>query len=247
MLLLISIFGACLGSFLNVCIWRIPRGESLARPPSHCGNCGERLSWRDIIPVISYFCRKGRCAHCSATIPLYNVIVELATALILLLLFNRHGLSLDFLIAASLYSLLMVIALIDFHWLGIPNGLVVLLLFFVLLDAAISQKEMWPANVSGFAAGGMLLWLSGAIGKRLLKRECMGMGDIKLAAVLGFHFGWFPILLIIWMACFIGSVYAFFGLATGRLTGTSKIPLGFFIDISAIAFLALLPPGESLL
>jgi leader peptidase (prepilin peptidase)/N-methyltransferase len=244
------ILGAAAGSFLNVCIHRLPQGESLLRPRSHCSACRRILGWHDMIPILSYLWLKGRCRYCEARIPLHHLVVEVLTAIVFAMLWQSHGLSWKFITTAMLSGVLLIIAFIDLYWLCIPNSLVLIGFFIAFIDLspfALSPFLPFPLSPShslshspflGFTTGALILWLPGKIGKAITGRESMGAGDIKLAAMLGFGLGWQGIVLVIWVACFIAAIYGLIGIGLGRLQRTSKIPLGFFVGLVAVGYVA---------
>jgi prepilin signal peptidase PulO-like enzyme (type II secretory pathway) len=131
-------------------------------------------------------------------------------------------------------SLLIVIAFIDLHWFLIPNSLVLTGLFFALIRHFILDDTMVLAPFIGLSAGAMMLWLPGQVSKMFFHRPGLGAGDIKLAAMLGLFLEWQHTIVVIWLACLFGAVYGIAGICAGRFTRASKIPLGFFLGLSAI-------------
>ncbi len=234
MAILATITGAIIGSFLCVGIHRLPRGESLLRPRSHCSHCRRILRWQDLIPVLSFLWRRGRCRFCQTSIPIYHPIVEVLAALVWMRLFQIYGLSWLFLTTATICSLLIVIAFIDLHWFCIPNSLVLIGIFLALIRHFILDDTAVLAPFIGLSAGTMMLWLPSQISKAFFHRPGLGAGDVKLAAMLGMFWGWQHIFVVIWLACLAGAVYGIAGMRAGRFTRTSKIPLGFFLGVSAI-------------
>lgn len=237
MIILVSIAGAIIGSFLNVCIHRLPRGESLLRPGSHCAHCRQILRWQDLIPVLSFLWQRGRCRFCGTAIPVYHPIVEVLTTLVWALLFQIYGRSWFFLTMATLCSLLIVVAFVDLRWFCIPNSLILIGLFLALIRHFILDDTPVLAPFIGLSAGAMMLWLPGQMSKIFFNRPGIGAGDIKLAAMLGVFWGWQQVVLIIWLACLTGAVYGIAGMSAGRFTRASKIPLGFFLGLSAVAYI----------
>jgi leader peptidase (prepilin peptidase)/N-methyltransferase len=237
MIILVIISGAIIGSFLNVCIHRLPRGESLLRPRSHCAHCRQILRWQDLIPVLSFLWLRGCCRFCRVSIPVYHLIVEVLTALVWMWLFQIYGLSWLFLTATMICSLLIVIAFIDLHWFCIPNSLVLTGIFLALIQNLIFNDAPVLAPFIGLSAGAMILWLPGQISKTFFHRPSLGAGDVKLAAMLGLFLGWQQVFVVIWLACLAGAVYGMAGMGAGRFTRASKIPLGFFLGLCAIAYI----------
>lgn len=197
--------GLCVGSFLNVCIWRIPRDESIVFPPSHCPKCDHELSWFENIPLLSWLCLKGRCRKCGNPITIRYFLVELLTGILFLgvwfriLSFNLpFYLFLGLLLGSFVVTVLAIVsAFIDFEHFIIPNKITYPVLIYGLISAAVFPG-LWPGEgrCQAFASacasitvcGGILAVLS-IIGKKLFKKDALGWGDVKYvsaqAAVLG--------------------------------------------------------------
>lgn len=237
MTILATIIGALVGSFLNVCIHRLPRGESLFRPGSHCSHCRRILQWQDLIPVLSFLWLRGRCRFCQTSIPVYHLIVEVLTALVWMRLFQIYGPAWLFLTTATLCSLLIVIAFIDLRWFCIPNSLVLIGLFIALIQRFILEGATVFSPFIGLSAGAIMLWLPGLLGRIIGRQNGMGAGDIKFAAVLGLFLGWQNVVLVVWLACLIGAIYGMIGMLSGRLHRKSRIPLGFFLSLISVGAL----------
>ncbi len=192
--------GLCAGSFLNVCICRLPEGGSIAYPPSNCPSCGSRLRAVDLIPVLSYLFLQGRCRYCGGKISAQYPIVELTIGILFLLAYLKHGLTLASLRAAVLFTLVTAAAVIDWRYRIIPDRLN--LAGFVLGAVLLFEsREVLTANAIGFLAGGGLLYLVA-----LVSRGGMGGGDIKLAAVMGLLLGWKYLLLALFLAFAAGAL-----------------------------------------
>lgn len=229
-----GLLGLILGSFLNVCILRLPARQSIVHPPSRCPKCGEGVRWYDNVPVLSWLVLRGRCRHCGNPISIQYPLVELATAVIwagMALLFTAP---LDILAAALFLTLLLGIAMTDAREYIIPDefslgGLVIGLLVSLraglpgLRDAAI-----------GAAVGFAVLWLVAIAGKRLFRKEAMGGGDIKMMAMVGAFLGWQGVFLTI----FLGSVVGTLVFGPLALAGRKKeVPFGIFLALGgAVTF-----------
>ncbi|HZK25840.1 MAG TPA: prepilin peptidase [Oscillospiraceae bacterium] len=199
------IYGLFIGSFLNVCIYRLPAGESIVTPPSHCPNCGRRLGARELLPVVSFLWQRGRCRGCGSAIAWRYTLVELATAILFAVLAWRFGWP-DILWQAAFYAVLVVIFFIDLDHQLIPDQLVLLLLGITVLVLVLERGVPWgTALLGGLVGFGLFLLLA------VLSSGGMGGGDIKLAAVLGLWFGW-PQLLLVMFLSFLGG-----GLVGGAL------------------------------
>lgn len=238
MTILTIITGAIIGSFLNVCIHRLPRGESLLRPRSYCAHCRQILRWHDLIPVLSFLWLRGRCRFCRTSISVYHPIVEVLAAVVWMRLFQIYGLSWDFFATAMICSLLIVIAFIDLHWFLIPNSLVLIGLFLALIRHFVLDDTSVLASFIGLSAGAMMLWLPGQMSKAFFHRPGIGAGDVKLAAMLGLFLGWQQMIVVIWLACLAGAVYGIAGMLSGRLHRKSRIPVGFFLGLTSVGYLA---------
>lgn len=229
MTFLILLFGLTIGSFLNVCIYRIPKGESISYPPSHCMGCGTRLKHLDLIPIISYLLAKGKCRYCGEKISLQYPIIEILNAFIYVLLFYKFGLSLLLIKYSILCSVLLVISIIDFDHKIIPNSINLFLLIygiiFNIIDFSFSNLT---SNLLGlFIGGGLFLLIA------IISKGAMGGGDIKLVAVLGLLFGFKKILLITFLSFIIGAIISILLLLFKIKKRKDYIPFGPFICIGA--------------
>lgn len=228
LLLLISVV---LGSFLNVCIYRIPKGESISFPPSHCPKCETRLKPMDLIPILSYIFSKGKCRYCGEKISPQYPIVELLNGLIYLVLYMKYGLTLYFFKYAILASLLIVISFIDLKYQIIPDRLNLLCLL-VGIFFTLSYGNKWlivNSSLGLFTGGGMFLLIA------IVTKGAMGGGDIKLMGALGFCLGWKYILLTTLLSFVIGAIISIALLAFKIKGRKDYIPFGPFISIAAIA------------
>lgn len=241
---LLFIFGCGVGSFLNVCIHRIPLGESVFYPSSYCPKCRRSLLWKDKIPIFSYIFLGGRCRFCSTRISFQYPVIEILTSILFILLFRSYSFSWDFVSFTLLSCLAIVIAVIDIRCLKIPNSLILFGLLLTLAVKGLGATQDWLNSVIGFGVGGMVLYLLGAIGKWLFRRQSMGGGDIKLAAVLGLFFGWQGILLILWLASLLGAIFGIAGVCIGKLRIGAQIPFGFFICLSVLVYIFFGPEAK---
>lgn len=229
----ILLFGIIIGSFLNVCIFRIPRNESIIYPASHCTNCHTSLKPLDLIPIFSYLFLKGRCKYCKTKISVRYPLIELLTGIIYLLLFLKYDLSIYFFFYIFLASILIVIAFIDYDHKIIPDKLVLLSflggLVYILVLFFTNKPINLSDNLFGFLVGGGLFLLLA-----VLSNGGMGGGDIKLMAVLGMWFGLKGILLIIFLSFFIGALFCVPLLIFKRCNRKQMIPFGPFIIIASL-------------
>lgn len=230
MQIIIVLLGLAIGSFLNVCIYRIPEKKSIAFPPSHCPSCKHNLSVVELIPVLGYLLNKGRCRYCGAKISLQYPLVELITGLAFLLLFNKFLISVDFLKYAVLTSLLIVITFIDLERQEIPDELIIFGLIAGLLINLYHIKAHMIIGILGFILGGGLFLIIA-----MVTSGAMGGGDIKLMAVLGLFFGWKYIIMIALFSFIIGAVVSLLLVAFKKKGRKDFIPFGPFIATAAIA------------
>jgi leader peptidase (prepilin peptidase) / N-methyltransferase len=230
MSILILIFGLLIGSFLNVCIYRIPRKESIAFPPSHCTSCNTQLKSWDLIPVLSYAVYRGKCRYCKEKISLQYPIIELANGILYLLLYLKFGLSIEMAMYAILSSILVVITVIDFFTQEIPDelnilGLIIGIVFLVL---NFSFSNLIVSGLGLLIGGGLFLIIA------IVSGGAMGGGDIKLMGVLGFWFGWKLVLVLSILSFVIGAVASLALIATKIRSMKDYIPFGPFIAIAAL-------------
>ncbi len=225
--LIILLFGLVIGSFLNVVIYRYPRGESLILPRSSCVHCKTMLHMVDLIPLLSYIFLKGRCRYCGAPVSWRYPLVEFLTALIFLLSYLYLGLTPLFIKYVVILSMLLIISFIDLDISIIPNRLVLVLLLWSIAWQMIHPDISIAAAGIGLLAGGGLFFLIA-----VLSKGGMGGGDIKLMAVLGFTAGW-PLVLVVFLLAFIlGAAVGLALMVIGKKTRRDPIPFGPFISLS---------------
>ncbi len=233
--ILIFIFGTIIGSFLNVCIYRLPLGLSLARKPSSCPACGRRLGAFDLVPVLSYVWLGGKCRGCKQKISAAYPLIEALTGILFLLLYLRFGLSPVLPVYAALISLLIVIAVIDMRHMEIPNGLVIagLTVGFIQLaiTAATGLFDPWHSYVIGFFVGALPLLLIALLGALLFKKEAMGGGDIKMMAFCGLITGWRLVIPAYFIGIFTGAILSIILIAAKQKKRGDAIPFGPFLAL----------------
>ncbi len=225
------------GSFLNVCIYRLPRSLSLIHPPSMCPSCRTKIPFYDNVPVASYLWLRGRCRHCGAAFSLRYPLVELVSGLFAVAVFARYGFSWESLFLYSLVGALLVITFIDIDHQIIPDVITYpgIGVGFVtsLLVGHITYKE----SLIGILLGGGILLLVAWGYYLLTKREGMGGGDIKLLAMIGAFLGWKGAIFTIFAGSAIGTVA---GVALALRTGGGRklaIPFGPFLSVGALLYL----------
>ena len=242
---LIFLFGLAIGSFLNVCIYRIPRADLSIHSPrcSFCPECNTLISPYDNIPVLSYLLLRGKCRQCRATISVLYPLVELATAGIFLFLYYRFGLTLEFLLALAFVSVLLPISVIDAQHYIIPNTLIVTGLtigFGIVCVIAYQRSDIWYLLIRliGAVAGGMALWLVAVIGSAVMRKTAMGGGDIKLMALNGLFLGaWPELVMVIAFSALSGAIVGTTLIVSGIKSRESPIPYGPFLAGAAVVVL----------
>ena len=226
------LFGLLIGSFLNVCIWRLPRHESLWSPGSHCPSCNQSVRFYDNIPVISYLILAGHCRTCRKTISWRYPLVELINAVGYVMLVWRYGWEWPTLIYATLFSALIVITFIDLDHQIIPDRITLPGMVIGLIAAYFLLPHGFQSAVAGMLLGGGLFYLIA-----VLSRGGMGGGDIKMIAMVGAFLGWQAVLLTIFVAAMVGSVV---GLLLMLFRGSGRktpVPFGPFLSLGTIIFM----------
>ena len=237
------IFGAVFGSFLNVCIYRLPRSLSIVKPGSFCPNCRKPIEWFDNIPFFGYLVLRGRCRRCHKKISPRYVLVELLTASLFLALYLRFGLSAAFFIFGLFVLGLLLVTFIDWEHYLIPDlvvypGIVLGLLFNFLFPqmASSSATPLFAVKEAaiGILVGGGFLYLIALVGQFILKKEAMGGGDIKLLAMIGAFLGWKGVLVSIFFGSLIGAVISILLIFIGLKKRTDYIPFGPYLSLGGV-------------
>lgn len=197
----IFLFGIVIGSFLNVCIYRIPKHEDIVKTRSHCMNCGYQLKWYDLVPVFSFLALRGKCRKCGTKLSIQYPLVETANGILCVLITWIHGMTITALLYCLLISALIVISVIDFRTLEIPIGLNIFILILGIARVATDFQNVWD-YVIGFLAVSLVL----AVLYYATKGTAIGGGDVKLMAVCGLVLGWKLIVLSFFVGCILGSV-----------------------------------------
>jgi leader peptidase (prepilin peptidase) / N-methyltransferase len=233
MLFALAVFGAVVGSFLNVCIYRLPRRESLNFPSSHCTSCDRPLSWYENVPILSWFVLRGRCRTCQARISAQYPIVEGVTAAVFVAGYLIYGPT-PLLAARLLFACAMIVLFaIDLHHQILPNVITVpgIVIGFVL---SIVLPPGWVSSLIGLLAGGGLLFAIAEAYYRLRGIEGLGMGDVKMLAMIGAFLGWKLMLVTLVLASFAGSFVGIGLMAFGRGGMKAALPFGTFLAVGAL-------------
>lgn len=224
-----AIVGACVGSFLNVCIYRWPEGLSVIRPRSRCPACETPIRWHDNVPILGWLLLRGKCRECGARISIQYPLIELTTASLWVAAVLRHGFTWQALSSALFFTLLLGIALTDARTYIIPDqftiGGLVIGLALSLAPGGISPLQSFLGALLGFA----LLWVIAVLGEALFRKPAMGGGDIKMMAMVGAFLGPPGVLLTIFLGALFGSlIFGPISLKTGKL-----VPFGIFLALGA--------------
>ncbi len=256
----VFVFGACVGSFLNVCIYRIPRDLAIDRPRrSFCPHCQHTLAWYDNIPLISIWILHGRCRHCGVRISRRYFVVEIVVALLFTLVWLQYErpagqaplglLSLPDARMVPVYWLVMsgltLATFVDCEFLIIPNRVtlggialgVPLSAFVPSLHGVDSWKAGGLAATLGAAVGVGLLWLVAEFGRWIFRREAMGLGDVKLLGAVGAFFGWRAVLFVIMLSSLLGSIAGILLILLGRKQLRSRIPYGPYLALATVIWM----------
>jgi leader peptidase (prepilin peptidase) / N-methyltransferase len=241
MLIFAFAFGLVLGSFLNVCISRLPEGLSIVKPRSRCPKCLVAIRFYDNIPLLSFLILRGRCRRCASPIPWRYPFVELLTGMVTLLLFLKWNAQ-PLWLAASLAAayILIAAAVIDFETMMIsdvfPCGLGGIGLLACSVNPCFSGTALSRllSSLSGAASGAFIIWLMSRLGRKIYGKEAVGEGDILLMAGIGAVIGWEGVLSALIMASFFGSVYGVGLMLAKKAKRFDPIPFGPFLAMGAV-------------
>ncbi|MEI6807447.1 MAG: prepilin peptidase [bacterium] len=264
MSVMVFVLGACIGSFLNVCIYRIPQGESIVTPRSHCTHCLKTIAWYDNIPMLSFVILRGQCRHCGERFSGRYAFVEVLTACLFFLVWLKLGMEPRPLgIVATMTPWVVPIywlcvfglalgTFVDFDHMIIPDrvtiGGTILGIVFSALVPELHDVPVFLQGLPGFASG-IIMSLAGAalgwgllrsvarIGELVFKREAMGMGDVKLLAAIGAFLGWRAVLFNIIISSLLGAAVGLSLVVLGKKEMKSGIPYGPYIAIAAVLWI----------
>jgi leader peptidase (prepilin peptidase)/N-methyltransferase len=247
---LVFIAGAVIGSFLNVVIDRLPDNQSLIKPPSHCSACNTRLSVKDLIPIVSYIWLRGKCRYCGAHIPLRILLVELITGLLFILIFWKIGITPQLPVLIIYSCVFVVITVIDLEKGIIPNRItypfiIIAILVTTFLGSGINndvflidysglrQSMPFLANLFDSLIGGILAFVFLLL-IVIVSRGGMGLGDVKLAAMIGFMTAFPVVILALFLGIISGGIVAAVLLITRRKQRKDTVPFGPFLCFGAL-------------
>lgn len=230
--------GLIAGSFLNACIYRIPRKISLiTRYRSFCPQCEHALAWWQNIPLLSFAILKGRCYYCRNKISYQYPLVEFFTGVLTVLWFKEFGISDQFFFYLPLLYALIAISIIDIQHRVVPNIILSYLIISGILLNVLLQVMPWREVLLGVLAAGMVMFAIQFIGYLLFRKESLGIGDVKLAAVIGFFIGWQLFLGTLFLASLIALITVLMLKLFRRDLNTQKIPFAPFLSAGALAAL----------
>lgn len=227
--------GLAVGSFLNVLIYRLPRNKGVVGGRSYCPNCNDKIAFYDNIPLISWVILGGKCRKCKKPISLRYPVVELLNGVAWMFFFSRYSVTPEFYIYSYLFSVLLVIFMVDLDFQIIPDYITI---SGMILGLGVSflpgGLTIWQ-SLTGLLVGGGVLFIVAELGDRIFKKESMGGGDIKMAAMLGAFLGWQKVILIFFSSAFIGMIISIILMAfSKKLRENRVIPFGPFIAIAAL-------------
>ena len=228
--LLTVIWGLFIGSFLNVCIYRLPRDLSIVRPRSRCPSCNQSIAWSDNIPLLSYLLLRGKCRHCGTHIPVRYPVTEAAAGLISWLVFHRFGLNSAYLVYFAYAASLLAMSVIDLEHRIIPDEISLPGIGIGLVLAGLTPVMPFLSSLFGVLLGGGSLLLVGMAYEAVRKQEGIGGGDIKLLAMIGAFTGWKGVLFTIFAGSLIASVVGITLMIARRTNGRIPIPFGPFLS-----------------
>jgi leader peptidase (prepilin peptidase)/N-methyltransferase len=245
---IVFMFGACFGSFLNVCIYRIPAELSVVKPRSRCPKCMTNLAWKDNIPIFGWIFLGGKCRYCKAPIAARYPSIELFTAILFTVvwlkypLFQESGLDFRFVAYWVLAFGLVLGSFVDLDEMWIPDrctigGMIIGPIFSFLIPSmhgAESHVAGLIQSLIGLAFGFGLLWSVSFLGRLILKKDAMGFGDVKLMGALGAFLGLESVIFIVFISSLLGSVIGISFIAAGKKELQSKIPFGPYIALAAV-------------
>ncbi|HTM34996.1 MAG TPA: prepilin peptidase [Vicinamibacterales bacterium] len=233
-ILVAGLFGLLIGSFLNVVIYRLPRGQSLVTPPSTCPGCGSRIRPIDNIPVLSWILLGGKCHQCGAPISVQYPIVELATGLLFLLVAWLTPVG-PLLVARLLFVVILVVLFgIDLHHQILPNVITLPGIAIGFLFSLVTPPG-WMNSLIGIALGGGILYAIAAAYYAVRREEGLGMGDVKMLAMIGAFLGWKAVLVTLILSSFAGALVGIGIIAFSRGSMRLALPFGTFLAVGAIA------------
>lgn len=235
--IIVALFGLIIGSFLNVCVVRIPYEESVLRPPSHCVHCAAPISWYDNIPVLSYIALMGKCRTCSERISPRYMLVEILTAFIAVAIFRLGLPPRVFALSAAYSACLIVITFIDIDHKIIPDVITIPSIMIAPGMAHVVGHITMTESLLGALAGGGILWIIARGYELIRKQEGMGLGDVKMLAMIGAFQGWEAVPFSLIIGSMIGTVVGISAIIAKRGKFDMEIPFGPFLAAGSLIYL----------
>ena len=236
-IVIVFLFGLCVGSFLNVCIHRIPESKSIVYPGSMCPSCGERIRFYDNIPLMSFLLLRGRCRNCRTPISLRYPLVELLSAAMAVWVAAAYGLTPAAAVTYGFIAVLIVITFIDIDHRIIPDVLSLPGIAVFFLAARLLPSVTWVDSLIGILAGGGSLFLVAWLYHLITRKEGMGGGDIKLLAMIGAMIGWKGVLFTIFASSAAGTAVGLIVMLITRQNMKLAVPFGPFLALGAVVYL----------
>ena len=240
MIIVVTIFGFIIGSFLNVCIVRLPKEESIIYPASHCISCKHELKLLDLIPVFSFIFLKGRCRYCNKEISKRYILVELLTGIIAGFTFFMYGFSIDFFRFFAMSAILIVVSLIDLEYKIIPDELILVGIFIGIILTIYNLflggvYKTWYSPLIGGVLVSSILYIFSKIGQKIYKTEdVIGLGDVKLFIALGMILGCEKVVIAFLVSVFLGGFYGIITILIDKSNLKRLLPFAPFISLGSI-------------
>lgn len=231
------IFGTMVGSFLNVCIFRLPTHQSVVTPSSHCPSCKHPIAFYDNIPIISFIILRGKCRKCKTPISYQYPLVELLAGFLSLIFMIQHGLSLNYFVYFIFSAALLAITVIDIKHQIIPDSISLPGIGVGLLISLLVPQLTFLDSLIGTVLGGGSLLLVAGVYYLFTKNVGMGLGDVKLLAMMGAFLGWRSILFIIMVGSFSGALLGIAMMLIQKKDRRYAIPFGPFLSLGALSYL----------
>ncbi len=226
------VLGTILGSFYNVVAYRLPKGESIVYPASHCPNCNHKLTPWELIPIFSYLLQGGKCVNCKQKISIFYPISEILCGLLFVFCYLSFGISLDLIIALTFTSLLIIVILSDYYYMIIEDSVLIVFSILLIIEIYFIHGYQYLLNhLLAALISFLIMYILKLIGDFIFKKESMGGGDIKLMAVFGLMIGWEMAIITIFLSAFIALPISLFILKANK---NHEIPYGPFLSIAAL-------------
>lgn len=232
-IILIFVFGLCVGSFLNVVIYRLHKGQSLVKPHSYCPHCRHRLFWSDLMPILSFVFLRGRCRYCHKKISWQYPLVEGVTGLLFLLFFLFDGPTVILIFHFMIGAILLLIFVYDLKYLLIPDQFILVGSVCAILSSILLQSPAFPQALLGSVMGGGFF----AFIVLISRGRWMGGGDVKLGFLMGLLLGWSSLLLALFLAFVGGALIGLLLILTRKKTFKSAVPFGTFLTVATLVAL----------